>query len=261
MRAFDWNDIFCLPITALAGDRRIPKTVLTRQALLTKTEQKVLDRVSSLTLFATVQKSTTHIPPSVDDEHDIQCVLFLRCELSRGAAYAEVARLVHKCFPNPTVILFGGVGEACISVAVTRKSLAEQGATVIDSIESTGAFGIEDSAYESFLDALPFNRLPQVDLLAYLDGIAWSVQLSNSVRALGYYPSCADCDREQLGKLIERSDALAVQIADIRQRRRDRGLSLNESARLRMDAKKLEAEFDSIMDSIKSVCTLGDAIE
>ena len=43
MRGFDWNDVFCLPDAALAGDRRIPKTVLTRQAQLTKTEQKVLD--------------------------------------------------------------------------------------------------------------------------------------------------------------------------------------------------------------------------
>ena len=95
MRGFDWNDVFCLPDAALAGDRRIPKTVLTRQAQLTKTEQKVLDRVAALTHFATVQKSTTRIAPVQDDEHDIQSVLILRCELSRGAAYAEVARLVH----------------------------------------------------------------------------------------------------------------------------------------------------------------------
>ena len=132
MRDFEWNDVLRLPDAALAGDRRIPKTVLTRQAQLSKTEQKVLDRVGVLAHFATVQKSTTRILPAVDEEHDIQSVLFLRCELSRGAAYAEVARLVHKCFPNPTVILFGGEGEACVSVATTRKSLAEQGATIID---------------------------------------------------------------------------------------------------------------------------------
>ena len=72
---------------------------------------------------------------------------------------------------------------------------------------------------------------------------------------------CADRNREQLGKLIARSDALAKQVSDNRQRRRDRGLSLNESAKLRMDTKRLEAEFDSVMGSIKSICTLGDTVE
>ena len=181
MRGFEWNDVLRLPDAALAGDRRIPKTVLTRQAQLSKTEQKVLDRVGMLTHFATVQKSTTRIPPAVDDEHDIKSVLFLRCELSRGAAYAEVAHLVHKCFPNPTVILFGGEGEACVSVATTRKSLAEQGATVIDEVQATGAFEPSDARYVPFLDALSFERLPQANLLAYLHGLTWAVRLSRTV--------------------------------------------------------------------------------
>ena len=254
MRGFEWNDVLRLPDAALAGDRRIPKTVLTRQAQLTKTEQKVLDRVGMLALFATVQKSTTRIPPAVDDEHDIQSVLFLRCELSRGAAYGEVARLVHKCFPNPTVILFGGEGEACVSVATTRKSLAEQGATVVDSIEPTGAFDPGDAAYAPFLEALAFEWLPQTDLLAYLRGIAWNVRLSRAVPSLGFYPTCAEGDRERLDGLLARRDSLAAQVADMRQRRRDRGLTLNESAKLRMALKGLEKELDGADEEITALC-------
>lgn len=262
MSGVDWNGILRLPEAALAGCRRIPKTVLIKQAMLTKTEQKRLDKVARLEHFATVQKSTTRIPPYEDDERNVQSVVFLRCEMTAGTmAVAEVAELVHKCFPNPTVLLVEAGGCACVSVALTRKSQAEQGATVVDSIESTGAFDPCRSGYAPFLDALGFAKLPQGDLLAYLQGIAWAVRLSHSITSLGFYPMCADRNREQLGKLIARSDALAKQVSDNRQRRRNRGLSLNESARLRMDAKKLEAEFDSVMDSIKSVCTLGDTIE
>ena len=244
MRGFDWNDVFCLPDAALAGDRRIPKTVLTRQAQLTKTEQKVLDRVAALMHFATVQKSTTRIAPVQDDEHDIQSVLILRCELSRGAAYAEVA----------TVILFGGEDEACISLATTRKSLAEQGAMVIDDVESTGAFDLGDTRYAPFLDALAFDRLPQVNLLVYLRSIAWAVRLSRVVPSLGFFPTCAEQDYERLEGLVARRDVLASQVEDTKRRRRDRELTLNESAHLRMDLKKLEKELGQTTDEIKEIC-------
>lgn len=254
MKGFDWNDVFCLPDAALAGDRRIPKTVLTRQAQLTKTEQKVLDRVAVLTHFATVQKSTTRIAPVQDDERDIQSVLILRCELSRGAAYAEVARLVHKCFPNPTVVLFGDEDEACVSVATTRKSLAEQGAMVIKAVESTGAFNPGDMRYAPFLDALAFERLPQANLLVYLHGIAWAVRLSRTVPSLGFFPMCTERDYERLEGLVARRDALVSQVEDTKRRRRDRELTLNESAHLRMELKKLEKELGQTTDEIKEIC-------
>ena len=105
MSGIDWNGILRLPEAALAGCRRIPKTVLVKQAMLTKTEQKRLDKVARLEHFATVQKSTTRIPPYEDDERNVQSVVFLRCEMTAGTmAVAEVAELVHKCFPNPTAL-------------------------------------------------------------------------------------------------------------------------------------------------------------
>lgn len=123
MSGIDWNGILRLPEAALAGCRRIPKTVLVKQAMLTKTEQKRLDKVARLEHFATVQKSTTRIPPYEDDERNVQSVVFLRCEMTAGTmAVAEVAELVHKCFPNPTVLLVEAGGCACISVALTRRT-------------------------------------------------------------------------------------------------------------------------------------------
>lgn len=254
MRSFSWNDVLCLPDAALAGERRIPKTVLVRQAGLTKTEQKALGRVAALTHFATVQKSTTRIPPTQDEEHDIQSVVFLRCELAGNAAYAEVARLIHKCFPNPTVILFGGEGEACVSVALTRKSLAEQGATVVERIEATGAFDPRSELYAGLLDALAFDSLPQVDLLSYLEGLAVAVTLARAADSLGFYPMCALQDRERLLALVSEKDELDSTIAELRKQRRDRGLSLNETARLRMEIKRLEKDVANLTNQIKETC-------
>ncbi len=255
MSRWDWNDILRLPGAALAGDMRVPKAMLVRQALLTKTEQKVLDRVGAVTHYATVQRSNARIPATVDAEHDIQSVVYLRCEMAgSSAAYSEVARLLHKCFPNPTVILFGGCGEACASVAVTRRSLAEQGAVVIDEVQSTGGIDIDDEALAPFVDALAFDNLPQDDLLSYLRGIAWAVRLSRVVPSLGFYPACVERDRERLDTLIAQRDEAAAKVADLRLRRRDRNLTLNESAKLRMDLKGCEKELDQTVNMIKEIC-------
>lgn len=254
MSGIRWNDWLRLPDAALAGERRIPKTVLVRQALLTKTERKVLDRVALLSHFATVQKSTTRILPVTDEVRDIQSIVFLRCELSRGAAYAEVASLVHKCFPNPTVILFGDAGEACVSVAVTRRSLAECGATVIDRVASTGPFCPGEERYGGLLRSISFDALPQNDLLAYLEGLAGAVTLAAAVSSLGFYPACAPQDHERLLGLVAEKNDLDGVIADLRKQRRDKDITLNDSARLRMEIKRREGELASLTNQIKELC-------
>lgn len=97
--------------------------------------------------WATVQKSTTRILLHVDTERDIRGIIFLRVELSGGAAYAEMSRLLHKSFPNLTVALREGSVGVAISVAITRGSLAEWGATVVESADATGAFDPADGAW------------------------------------------------------------------------------------------------------------------
>ena len=255
MSGVDWNGILCLPDAALAGCRRISKTVLVKQAMLTKTEQKRLDKVARLEHFATVQKSTTRIPPYEDDKHIVQSVVFLRCEMAAGTmAVAGVADLVHKCFPNPTVLLIEAGGSACVSVALTRKSQAEQGATVLDRIESTGAFNPDRPEYADFLGALAFGRLSQDDLWEYLFDMARAVALSRTIGGLGFYPSCPAQDREKLIVLTSRYDELGASVKRLREQRRSKDITLNESAKLRMEMKEEERRLRAVADEIKEIC-------
>lgn len=255
MSGVDWSGILRLPDAALAGCRRIPKAVLVKQALLTKTEQKRLGKVARLEHFATVQKSTTRIPPYEDDERNVQSIVFLRCEMAPGTmAVAEVAELVHKCFPNPTVLLIEAGGSACISVALTRKSQAEQGATVVDRIESTGAFDPGDPGYADFLDALAFGRLSQGDLWEHLLDMARVVALSRAIGGLGFYPSCSAQGREKLVALTSRYDELEASVKRLRERRRSKDITLNESAKLRMEMKEEERRLRAVADEIREIC-------
>lgn len=251
----DWNDIFKLPDAALAGYKRIPKTVLERQAQLTKHEQRTLDKVSGLRHFATVQKSTTRVLPYMDDERNVQSIVFLYCKLAGGSkAFAEVASLLHKCFPNPTVIVFDSASSSCISVALIRKSLAEAGAVVVDSVESTGAFGVSDEAYVPFLESLGFADLPQNDLLVFVSELSWRVRLARAIPALGFYPRCNPRDREKLSQLIAEKDALEKEFSEIEALRRQGDFSMNEKAKSRMKMKEVGGRIDRAVVEIKEIC-------
>ena len=255
MSGVDWSGILRLPDAALAGCRRIPKAVLVKQAMLTKTEQKRLDKVARLEHFATVQKSTTRIPPYENDERNVQSIIFLRCEMAPGTmAVAEVAELVHKCFPNPTVLLIEAGGRARVSVALTRKSQAEQGATVVDRIESTGAFDPGRSEYADFLGALAFGRLSQGDLWEFLLDLSRAVTLSRAIDGLGFYPGCSAQERERLIVLTARYDELGASVKRLKERRRSKDITLNESAKLRMEMKEEERRLRAVADEIKEIC-------
>lgn len=249
-----WNDIFQLPDTALAG-KRIPKTALVRNAHLTRLEQKALDKIALIEHFATVQKSTMRIAPRVDEERDIQSVIFLRCELSgASAAYAEFAGILHPCFPNPTVLLFEGGTEICISCAITRKSLAERGVTVVDSTVMTGGFQTTDSRYAPFLESLALHTLPQDDLYVCLSELSWRIRLARLVPSLGFYPSCAPEKRERLLALCASRDKLTSERNAIEEQRRSKDLTLNDTAKLRIKRHDIEKRLEGTLGEIKEVC-------
>ena len=250
----EWNDIFRLPPAALAG-RRVPKAALLRNAHLTRLEQRALDKVSLIEHWATVQKSSTRIPPHIDEARDIQAVVFLRCELTgHSAAYAELARVIHPCFPNPTVLLFENGGEVCLSCAVMRMSQAERGATVVEDVSSTGGFDPAAPLYALLLTDLALNRMPQDDLYEYVRELAWRLRLGRLAGSLGFYPSCAPAQRVRLLELSTERDGLVAERNGIAERRRDRDLTLNETAKLRMRQREIERNIEGLLDDIKEIC-------
>lgn len=250
-----WEDILRLPEAAYAGGRRVPKTVLTSRAMLTRHEQRTLDKMSRLEHFATVAKGTTQVLPRVDEEYDIQSVIFLRCEMKGDSqAVAEVARLLHGCFPNPTVILQETGDSVAISVALTRKSHAERGATVVYDVESTGIFDPNDRRYEPFLDSLAFERLPQDDLFSYLEAIASCVRLSQAIVPLGFYPACAQQDRDLLLLLVSEYRRQQAEVDALATERRGKDVSPNESAQLRMKIKVARQKLDAVVEEIRRIC-------
>ena len=255
----DWNGIFDLPLAAFAGDRRIPKTVVVRRAGLSKREQKTLDKVKLLTHFATVQKTTTHILPYQDEEHDIESIVFLRFGMSgMNAAFAEVAGLLHRCFPNPTILLMEGFTGVCISAAITRKSLAETGAMVVEEQRFTGVLDLGEQKTQNMLEGLAFGKLPQEDLLEYLRELIWRIRLIRASETLGFHPECMARDKENLLRMLTEVERLGRAVSELMQARRNKDLSLNEQMRLRLRLKDVEEQRDRAVAGIKELCSGGN---
>ena len=202
-----WNDILKLPEGALAGERRVPKTQLAEQARLAKAPAasvKLLDKLRDIRFFASLNKSNSRILPVKNDAYDIESVIFLTCGLNSTTGIAEALRMVHGCFPNPTVILAEGFANPgiAVSAALRRKNLAEHGAFVTERISSSGLFKVENPEYAPFLERLSFAMLPQTTLMDYLIALGDRTLLARSVKALGFYPVCKDSDVDLLMRCV-----------------------------------------------------------
>ena len=139
-------------------------------------------------------------------------------------------------------------------LAAILKGLLEQGATVVDRIESTGAFDPGRSEYADFLGALAFGRLSQGDLWEYLVDLSRTVALSRAIGGLGFYPVCPARDREKLIALTSRYDEMGASVKRLKEQRRSKDITLNESAKLRMEMKEEERRLRAVADEIKEIC-------
>lgn len=254
-----WNDILKLPEGVLAGDRRVPKTQLAEQAKLAKASAasvKLLDKLRDVRFFASLNKSNSRILPVKDNAYDIESVIFLTCGLSSTTGIAEALRMVHGCFPNPTVILAEGFANPgiAVSAALRRKSLAEHGAFVTEKVYSSGLFKAKSPEYSPYLERLSFATLPQTTLLDYLTALGDRTLLARSVKDLGFYPICKDADVDLLMGHVKEMNALTSKINELNEARKSKDATLADTTKLRVEMRKLEQQRESFTDEIKEIC-------
>lgn len=254
-----WNDILKLPEGALAGGKRIPKTQLVEQAKLAKASAasiKLLDKLRDIRFFASLTKSNSHIQPIKNDTYDIESIIFLTCGLNSTTGITEALRMVHGCFPNPTVILAEGYANPGVAVSATlrRKNLAEHGAFITERMYASGLFDANRLEYAPYLERLSFPTLPQTTLLDYLVALGDRTLLARSVKALGFYPICKDADVDLLMGHVKTMNELTSKIGELKDARKSKDATLADTTKLRVEMRKLEQQRASVMDEIKEIC-------
>lgn len=141
-----------------------------------------------------------------------------------------------------------------ISAALTRKSLAEKGAMVVEEHHHTGALDPESANTWNMLEAFAFERLPQDNLLAYLCEAMWRIRLVKASGTLGFFPECGRRDRERLVELLTETELLSREAAGLALERRDRDLSLNEQMKLRVWLRGMEEQRGLLVAKVQELC-------
>lgn len=251
-----WNDILQLPQAALAGEVRVPKTQIVKQGELNKTQEGMLGKLRDIRFFASLTKSNSYIQPMNNEAYNIESVIFLTCGLNSTKGISETLRIVHSCFPNPTVILAEGYANPglAVSVAIRRKSLAEQGAFVTEREATSGLLDPQRQEYEAFLERLSFKTLPQTTLLDYASAMADRCLAAYTARTLGFYPRCRDDDTAALMLEVKHLRTLESKINELQGIRKAKDSQLSETTKVRVEIRKTETERDSVMEKIKELC-------
>lgn len=253
----EWNRYLRLPASTLQGGKRIPKTVFSSRAGLSKKEQKLLGNLRELRSYAILGKSNTGILPRIDEVYDIQAVIYLDCLLGTWDRTDDLALLLHRAFPNPTVLLMRTMDlldGRRVSVAVKRRSLAETGAVVVETVDSTDVLDPMDGSSTEFWNVFAYDRLPQNDLLDYVHGMQDAVLFHGLRSRLGFMPKPGLMHRTEIRKDLKQLKLLDTEIRQLDAKRRDRDTTFGESAELRVLASGKKEEAQTIVDHIKELC-------
>lgn len=251
----DWNSILNLPNVTLAGDRPIPKTQLVSQDGLTKSDEKKLKDMESLTFFASLSKANTYMPSIKDEEHDIEAIIVLRCVLRGMSSPTELGDILHKVFPNPTILLFEAPNENVgISASIKRKSLAEHGAVVVENTQGTGLFDIADERYQPLLSRVSFDSLPQANLLEFMVALANRLMLSKAIPVLRFYPVCKEALTETLIGQVKDLQSLQLEIGRLEELRRGKDIMFAESTKIRMKVNEQKKQRECVVNDIREIC-------
>lgn len=253
----DWGRILNYPQAAYAGESTVQKTQIVKQGMLTKLEQKRLKGIGKLTLFAVLQQASTRMIPVKDDEHNIQAIIILRCQLRQVTGLTELETMLHKCFPNPVILLDEAPdGKVGLSTSIKRMSFAERGAVVMEEYIGTGLFDAGNEAWAEFVHTIAYDEIPQDDLLVYMQAMADRIRLSKSIDSLGFYPHCPPARAGDLLVLIKQFDEWQREIKTLDTERRSKDVSLAESSKIRVRMRTIEKTRDELANEIRGICNV-----
>ena len=250
--AIDWNAMLKLPEQALLPEKKVDKTTLIAQGELTKAQQKMLDAVKRLSLIAAIQKSTTRISSYKDEYYIVESIPFLSCELRTTKNSTELIEVLHSVFPNPTLLLMEFENQIMISVALTRRSMAEKGKMVLEKIATSPLFDPSDHVYGSFIDALAYYKVPQNNLLEYVSYLYEMISLSKYVQPLGFFPVLITGDFTGFSETMKEYERCSQELRRLETEKH--GAPIGIAAKLRVSIDKLEQEQHRLSERIKEYC-------
>lgn len=172
MNAHDLIAALDLPASTRV-DQRVPKKLLQENGATTAADRKAVgEGIEELKWIAALKATTIGVPPHADEIREYLEIAVLQLTTRPEARAQRLASLVHRAVPYPVLLVVDDGRQIVISTAHKRRSLGEQGRTVLDD----GGVAVQldpvkDAAWlPAFRDSLALANQPKTSMLAVYQG-------------------------------------------------------------------------------------------
>ncbi|MCE5421176.1 MAG: DUF4391 domain-containing protein [Acidithiobacillus sp.] len=225
-------------------DRRVPKALLVEYGAPTAADKRRINEgIEAVQWVATLKPSTIGVPAFRDEVREYLEINVLSVALRAGAKAARLAELIHRAVPYPVFLLMAEGTRLTLSLAHTRWSQGEAGATVLDGepIAVAVTEAETDGLLSSFCQALSLARQPRADLYQLYQGWIDTLLALKAAAVTGRFavPTSADQAAARCEALRE-CDRLDTEIARLR-KAAEKERQVPRQVELNLELKRAEA--------------------
>lgn len=181
-------ELFNIPNKAQVDRKIFVKDILTRLELSTRDKQTFEKTIGAIFVKGILNESTLNIWSYADDTYYYKEIILFYVVLKDITKIAFVNEQLQKVFPNPIVIFYEFNNKYAISTALKRLNKLEKGKTVIEEIQLSNFFELDD-AHIQLLNkhSYNFNNLKE-----YYENVNNLVATEELVDLTGVVPKVID---------------------------------------------------------------------
>ncbi len=197
----------------------VAKELIGRQLGATERRQ-LLDRVHTVTWWASLKPTNIAVPGFQDETHDYSEVQLLLVTLRAGAHPEQVGAALHRAIAYPVAVVYSGAGGVGVSFAHVRRHERIRDAVVLDG-EPVYVSVTDDAVAEQFLGQLAIATATPTHLHALVGGWVERAEAVGIARRTGRLPGRTTGEgREQRRVLLAALASADAELADLRRRTR-----------------------------------------
>lgn len=181
-------ELFNIPNKAQVDRRIFVKDILARLELSSRDKQSFEKTVGTIHVKGILNESTSNIWSYVDDTYYYKEIILFYVVLKDITKVAFVNEQLQKVFPNPIVIFYEFGSKYAISTALKRLNKLEKGKTVIEEIQLSDFFELDDK----HIQLLNKHSYDFDNLKSYYEGVDNLVVTEELVDLTGVVPEIID---------------------------------------------------------------------
>lgn len=193
-------EYFKLPEKAKASQRLYVNQIV-EQANATGNDKKLLEKsIKNFYLVGVLSEDTCGLWSVKNDEYFYEMVLIFHVIVKDESKIKSLNELLQKTFPNPTIIVYQNGSEFMFSTAMKRLNKVEKDKTVIDSLQTTEWFTL-DELHKELLNRINFNKR---DLKDFYESVDYIISAEYLTKLNGKVPEIIDYSIKAKSGMVQR---------------------------------------------------------